>query len=155
MIASRIHKINNAFKYFLNFILASMVLVVFAQVIFRFVLSKPLPWSEEISRYMMVWITFLGAALAIEKKAHALVEFFVDLLPEKLRVIVKVIAIILSCVFYGIIAFYGWNFLSSSLTQFSAVLQLPMAYVYIVIPLSGILLILNSLAELEKLILRR
>lgn len=152
MLTSITKKVNGIFDHFLNILLAVMVVVVFAQVIFRFVLEAPLPWSEEVARYTMVWITFLGAALAIEKLAHPKVEVFVNLLPIRIRVPVHILAILLSCVFYLIIVYYGSQFVTSSIMQPSAVMRIPMGYVYTVIPVSGLLLILNSLSEIQLLI---
>lgn len=152
MLTSLVKKVNRISEHFLNLLLTAMVVVVFAQVIFRFVLKAPLPWSEEVARYTMVWITFLGAALAIEKWAHPRVEVFVNLLPVKIRIPVHILAILLSCVFYAIIAYYGAMFVTSSIMQPSAVMRIPMGYVYVVIPVSGLLLVLNSLVEIQMLL---
>lgn len=152
MLTSVIRKSNRVVENFLNLLLIVMVVVVFAQVIFRFVLEQPLPWSEEVARYIMVWIAFLGAALAIEKRAHPLVEVFVNLLPVKVRIPVHILAVGLSCIFYTIILYYGLMFVTSSMTQPSAVMRIPMGCVYVVIPLSGLMLFLNSLIEVQKLL---
>ena len=150
MFASVIKKANGIVENFSGSLLAVMVIVVFAQVIFRFVLEKPLPWSEEVARYIMVWITFLGAALAVKKMAHPQVEVFVDFLPRKIRFSVYIVAMALSCIFYTVIVYYGSMFVTSSMMQPSAVMRIPMGLVYMVIPISGLLLILNSLAQIQN-----
>ena len=63
-----------------------MVTVTLAQVIFRYLLTAPLPWSEELSRYCFVWIVFLGGALGLSRGIHLGVDLFVGMLPEKYRV---------------------------------------------------------------------
>lgn len=149
MLASVVKKVNRVSEHILNLLLTIMVVVVFVQVIFRFILMMPLSWSEEVARYIMIWTTFLGAALAVEKKAHPFVEVFTNTLPLTIRVPVHILIICLSCVFYAILVFYGAMFVSSSMMQPSAAMQIPMGYVYIIIPFGGIMLILNSMVEIQ------
>jgi TRAP-type C4-dicarboxylate transport system permease small subunit len=149
MLATLVKRVNKVSEHFLNILLIIMVVVVFLQVIFRFLITIPLSWSEEVSRYIMVWTTFLGAALAVEKKAHPYVEVLVNLLPLTIRIPMNILIICLCCVFYAILVFYGTMFVTTSVMQPSAALEIPMGYVYIVIPVGGILLILNSLAEMQ------
>jgi len=150
MFASVVKRVNRVSEHFLNILLVVMVVVVFLQVIFRFLLTVPLSWSEEVARYVMVWTTFLGAALAVEKKAHPYVEVLVNLLPLVIRVPMNILIICISCIFYAILVFYGTMFVTTSVMQPSAALEIPMGYVYIVIPVGGILLILNSLVEIQN-----
>jgi TRAP-type C4-dicarboxylate transport system permease small subunit len=149
MLTIMVKKMNRVSEHFLNILMAIMVLVVFIQIIFRFLLTIPLSWSEEVARYIMVWTTFLGAALAVEKKAHPFIEVFVNLLPLEIKVPVNILIICLSCVFYAILVFYGAMFVTSSVMQPSAAMEIPMGYVYIIIPVGGIMLILNSLVQIQ------
>jgi len=150
-----VSKMNSFFRAFLNSLLVVMVVVVFTQVFFRFVVERPLPWSEEVARYIMVWLTFLGAALAVEKRAHAVVEMFVKWFPRPVRVGMALLAMAASCLFYGLMTYYGARLITHSMTQFSPVLQLPMGYVYVVIPLSGVMLLLNTLVQAHELLVNR
>lgn len=122
-----------------------MVIVVFLQVLFRFVLDQPLAWTEELSRYLLIWITFLGAGYAMSVKAHPSIEMFF----EKANMSVKKVLIVLST---SLIIFFFWNivissyeFIERSMVQTSPVLSLPMGLVYTVIPVSGILFVINLL----------
>ena len=71
-------RVNALAEYAVCALLAVMVVVVFLQVIFRFIIRSSLPWSEELSRYVMVWIVFLGASIGIKRKSHIGVEVVVD-----------------------------------------------------------------------------
>ncbi len=59
--------VNTVTEYVVSVLLVIMVVVVFLQVIFRFVIHASLPWSEELSRYILVWLSFLGAAIGVRK----------------------------------------------------------------------------------------
>lgn len=152
MLSAAVLNINKVISRFTNLLLILMTLAVFAQVIFRFVLEQPLAWSEELSRYLMIWITFLGASLAIEKKAHPMIEVFVGYLPERIRLGVQVIAMLVSSVFYSLLIYFGGQFAISSFTQLTPAMRLPIGYVYLIIPISGVLLLLGSFAQIEKII---
>lgn len=152
MLGTVTRAINKVITRFANLLLITMALAVFAQVVFRFILKQPLAWSEEISRYLMIWLTFLGATLAIEKKAHPRVEIFVELLPRRIKQVVHVLVILLSSIFYSLLVYYGAEFMAKSLDQLSPAMGFPMGFVYLVIPVSGLLLILNSLAEIERIL---
>ena len=60
-----------------------MVTVTLAQVIFRYVIAAPLPWSEELARYCFVWIVFLGGAIGLSRGIHLGVDLFVNMLPPR------------------------------------------------------------------------
>ncbi|MHA6260769.1 TRAP transporter small permease [Sporosarcina sp. CAU 1771] len=141
---------NFTMKHFLNVIMAVLSLAVFAQVIFRFVLELPLSWSEELAVYCLVWITFLGAAYALSLKAHIGVDFFVDRFPASLKKVFLVIAAIASFSFYIILIIQGYDLVQSSMSQTSPVMKIPMGLIYLVIPLSGLFLIINLIHLLVK-----
>ena len=63
----------------------SMTLVIFAQVIFRYILKSPLAWSEELARYLFVWVSFIGSVVAARRNQHIGVEMLVNKLPAGFR----------------------------------------------------------------------
>jgi len=138
--------INFVMKYFLILLMVVLTSSVFLQVVFRFVLEQPLAWSEELARYCLVWLTFLGAAYAMSLRAHIGVTFFNDLFPLKIRRVLFIIATLASVSFFALMVFQGYNLVGQSMEQLSPVLRIPMGFIYFVIPLSGFLLIVNLLA---------
>ncbi|MCF6094839.1 TRAP transporter small permease [Microaerobacter geothermalis] len=138
-----VERMNEVMKHILNLLLFVMVIVVFAQVLIRYIFDQPLAWSEELARYILVWITFLGAAYAMSKKAHVGVEIVVKLFPKNFQKIVTVLSALLSLFFFGMMIYQGYLFVERTMAQTSAVLQLPMGGVYFVIPLSGVLISIN------------
>lgn len=141
-----INATNYMLKHLLNVIMLVLVVSVFMQVIFRFVINSPLAWTEELARYSLVWLTFLGAAYAMSRKAHIGVEFFVNLFSGLGKKILQTVATFISLIFFGLMIFSGYNLVSNTMVQTSPVLEIPMGLVYAAIPVSGLLLTVNLIA---------
>lgn len=135
-----LQKINSLVEYIVCALLTVMVIVVFLQVIFRFVLHSSLPWSEELSRYLMVWIVFLGAGIGIMKKSHIGVEALVILLPDKLQKWTAVLVNALCCVFFAFMIQYGSLILKVVGRQLSPAMEISMAIPYSALLAGGTLM---------------
>ncbi len=147
--------LNTALEKILQFVCAwlmgLMVVDVTWQVLSRFVMSHPSSFSEELARFLLLWIGFLGGAYAFRKFAH----LGLDILTANLKGYVKKLAEgfsdVVSLLFAAILMVFGGAkimWLTLELEQYSAALQVPMGYVYSVIPLSGVLICLFSLERL-------
>jgi TRAP-type C4-dicarboxylate transport system permease small subunit len=135
--------VNKIIVYIITVLFGAMSIASLLQVIFRYVLKHPLPWSEELARFLFVWVVFLGSAVAIKEKAHVGLEYFVDQLKISQRKIIYALAYIL-CMFMSIIiCINGFSVVKSTLTQLSPAMHLPMAYVYFAIPLGFLLSLFN------------
>ena len=124
-----------------------MTIMVFLQVIFRYVLGEALSFSEELARYMFVWSVAMGTALALKKRSHIGVEVFVELIPVRFQNLMVLITSLLSLLFFGLLIWYGFVMVGATMDQESAALLLPMGYVYLAIPLSGIVLFVCEIAN--------
>ncbi|MFF0830803.1 TRAP transporter small permease [Brevibacillus sp. NPDC003359] len=138
-----VSKINSILRFFIIALLAIMVIAVFLQVLFRFLLDQPLAWTEEVARYLLIWITFLGSAYAMSIKAHIGTEYIQKYLSPRMNKLVLVIAALCSLIFFLVMVQQGYVLSARSMTQTSPTLLVPMGYVYMVIPISGALLIMN------------
>ncbi|MBN2286865.1 MAG: TRAP transporter small permease [Tissierellales bacterium] len=141
-IFGKISKSIDAFVNVLVFIaIVGMIVVISLQIITR-VFFDALIWSEELSRYLLVWATFLGASLSYKRGMHIAVTFVVDAFPAKISKIVKLMSILFCMMFFIIGLKYGIDYINMQTFQVSAALRIPMKYVYIVIPASfGIMLV--------------
>lgn len=83
----------------LAFVLGTIVVVMFFQVLFRYVFNNSITWSEELIRYLFVWITFFGAALCFRDRIHIGIDFFLDLMPTPIRRFVERINLIIMILF--------------------------------------------------------
>jgi len=137
--------INSITRYFVIAIMGLMIVAVFLQVLFRFFLDQPLAWTEELARYLLVWLTFLGSAYAMSIKAHIGTEYIQKFLSPLWNKIVLSVAALLTITFFVVMIHQGYLLSMRSMTQTSPSLLVPMGYVYMVIPISGILLIMNVL----------
>lgn len=140
-----ISKINSLTRFIVVALLAVMVVAVFLQVLFRFFLDQPLAWTEELARYLLIWITFLGSAYAMAIKAHIGTEYIQKFLSPLMNKIVLGVAAVISIFFFVVMVQQGYILSARSMTQTSPTLLVPMGYVYMVIPISGVLLIMNVL----------
>ncbi|MBI9077704.1 MAG: TRAP transporter small permease [Desulfatibacillum sp.] len=123
----------------------SMALVVCTQVFFRYVLNDSLFWSEEIARYLLVWLTFLGATSAYHRGVHPRIETFAALLPPKVRLGVRVIIHLVSLALFVLMIVYGVQFSHFVRFQISPALNVPKWVVTAVIPASGFILCIHNL----------
>jgi TRAP-type C4-dicarboxylate transport system permease small subunit len=125
---------------------ATMVGVVAAQVFFRYGLNQSLFWSEELARYLLVWLTFLGATVAYRRGAHPRIDLFASRLGPASARALRIAAHLVAMAFFGLLVVYGAQFAHFVRQQISPALQLPMWIVLLVLPLSGALLILHAAA---------
>jgi TRAP-type C4-dicarboxylate transport system permease small subunit len=141
-------------QYVLFVMVAAMVAIVFAQVIFRFILHASLPWSEEAARYIMVWISMLGASVGLRNKGHIGVEAVVMLLPAPAKRAVSVVTTAVAAVFFSGTIYYGIRTLSVVSAQESPAMEISMAIPYGSIVVGGALMALYSIEELANLLTR-
>ncbi len=141
---------NFGIKHVLNLLMALLVTVVFLQVIFRFILNSPLAWTEELARYSLIWLTFLGAAYAMSLKAHIGMEFFVNLFGVSIRKVLYIIATFASLIFFLLMVIEGYDLAMQGMSQTSPVLRIPMGMIYMIIPVSGVVLIINMASQFSK-----
>jgi len=136
-------------------IMAVMVINVTWQVFSRYVIQSPSSFTDELSRYLLVWLGMLGAAYVAGQGNH----LAIDILPTKLtgeskRRLLMVINVVIILFVIPVMIMGGSNlvYITYILEQKSATLQLPLAYVYMMIPFSGLLVLFYQLVDLLSLI---
>lgn len=130
--------------------LIAMSIIVFMQVICRFILKSSLPWSEEASRYLLVWVSFLGGAYGVRRGAHLGVEAVILMLPKKLRSFVELLSMVIGIALCGIILKYGVDIVITQMNrmQYSPAMRIPMGYVYLAIPVGMVLFIIRYIQNI-------
>ena len=124
-----------------------LILTCFAQICTRLA-GVPLSWSEELARYLAVWLTFIGAAYALRKHSLATVEILYDKLTGVSKKTLYVFISILIIVFSFVLIRYGLAFSLKFMRQTSPALHIPKGIVYFSAPLSGILMCLYQIEAL-------
>jgi len=120
------------------------------QVVMRYVFSMALAWNEELTRFFFVWFSYLGASLGVQRQGHIRVLSFILLFPNvTLRRVALLVSDGLWLAFMLIVVVYSFDFLEIVLRfpQGSAVLDIPLLYVYVIIP-GGFLLMSLRLLQL-------
>ena len=130
--------------------LIAMSIILFVQVVFRFVLHAALPWSEEASRYLLVWTAFIGGAYGVRRGAHIGIEAFALLLPKKAQKVLNLFVLVVSTVVCCIILKYGIDIVSTQLSkgQLSPAMRIPMGYMYAAIPVGMFFFIIRHIEEI-------
>ena len=129
--------------WLIKIILVLMVLTTALQIICR-VFFSALSWSEELTRYLLVWSTFLGAGCVFKTHGHISVLVFQNLLSPQIKKGIKVLVNLLCLLLFGIAAFYGFKYMSMQGNQLSSSLRIPMKYIYFSIPLGFSMMIVYA-----------
>jgi TRAP-type C4-dicarboxylate transport system permease small subunit len=144
-----IHYLDTALTRALILLMLCLVGAVLWQVISRYVFTSPSSWTEELARFLLIWIALLGGVYAFRTGMH----LGLDILPKKLTGrpgrMLKIFTLLMVLLFsVAVLVTGGANLviLTWELRQYSAVLGLPMALVYTVIPVSGTLICIYALA---------
>ena len=127
---------------------AVLVIDVLWQVFTRFVMGKPSSWTEELATFLLIWVSLLGAAVALGRGAHLGIDYFVSKLPERDRIQTELFVFAVITVFSLLAMVVGGIGLvkrTLDVEQISVALHIPMGYVYLAIPISGAFLVLYGL----------
>ncbi len=131
--------------------MAGLTAVITLQIVSR-VFFTSVSWTEEVARFLLIWITFLGAALAYQQGRHIAVTLLRDTLPPALRRIVSGVAVLVAIVFLLTLAKIGWQYMNMQSFQKSPSLRLSMTYVYAVMPFAALLMAGLSVIDLIRLL---
>lgn len=141
--------LGGAVDFVLAVLLVAMTAVVFIQVFFRYVLDAALPWPEEVARILIVWLSFLGAYMAMREKKHIGFGVLVEQFPRRLQAAVNLIGRVFIVLFLLVVVKEGSGFVREHV-------DIPMPYtdvstgwmVYSVFPVAGGLMLFQSLLDI-------
>jgi TRAP-type C4-dicarboxylate transport system permease small subunit len=122
-----------------------MAAVVFYQVYTRYVLSDSAGWTEEIARYFLVAVVFIGASMSVRKNNHIQVDYFYRLIPKRLGRVLSTLVDVVRCVFLGYAVWLTWLLLQRIGGQPMAVIELPVGWVFAAMMFGFSLMFLRSL----------
>lgn len=143
---SALDRFDNGFRWINAAVLAVMMMamlgLVFFNVASRNLVSVSYGWVDEVSRYLMIWIVFLGIGLALREGMHVAVTIFVDI-ARRARPALIWIGFALVFAFFAALVWYGYQYASFASRQRSAMLNLPMGMIYLAIPIGSALAIVH------------
>ncbi len=131
--------------------MVALTFVISLQIVSR-VFFTSVTWTEEVARFLLIWITFLGATLAFQQGRHIAVQLARDSLPDNLRRIVIGAGILVSIAFLGTLTWIGWRYMDLQSFQRSPSLRIPMNNIYLVMPVASGLMAAMSCIDLVRLL---
>ena len=136
--------INKILRFIVIIMLSVMSVVVFAQVLFRIV-HLSIPWSEELSKYLLIWSTFLGAAICIRKGSLVGLEFLKNSMSEEKQKILQTILNLIVCAMLLFLINVGFWAVRTVWFQITPVLKLSMGLMYAAIPIGSVFMLINQI----------
>ncbi|WP_163559859.1 TRAP transporter small permease [Halomonas sp. NO4] len=149
LLANRaIDQFNRLIGWGLAALLLVMTVLIFWQVFARFVVGSPLFFSDEIARFAMLWLTFLGAGYAYRKGALISVDIVLEYAGKTLGCLLRISIILCSAVFAFIMVKYGYDLMDRVSSQTAPSTRISMMWPYMAIPAGGVVIMVNSLGLL-------
>lgn len=128
--------------------LALIVILTLAQVFYRYFLDSPILWSEELSRLVVVWMTFIGASAVCWQGRHLAVDVFFNILPDRIRKTIRILNQLLAIGFLAVLTYKSIRIVRLENFQDMSILPLPQGTVRLAATIGGGLMILAILARL-------
>jgi TRAP-type C4-dicarboxylate transport system permease small subunit len=156
-----VDRLNLVLTYLIGLLLAVMTVAVLTQVLVRFVLTAgginlSAAWTEELARYVLIWIVFLGAAIGCRRRQLISLEFIVQRMPPLPGQGMVYLGMIICVCFFALLISVGLAFMELGEVETSPVMQIPKAWVYAAMPAGAALMILNmATLAAETLLARR
>ncbi len=132
-------------KYFSFGLLVAVFLCIMLQVFCNYVLSNALSWTQELSRILLVWLTFFGAALVTRRKMHIGLTMLVEKTPRRIQNIVMILGYIVTILFIGATIIHGWSLSLFGTSQTLTYLNVSYFWCYVGIPIGATCILLQIL----------
>lgn len=120
---------------------ATVFVITFAQVLCRYVLKSPLPWSTDILRLAFTYLVFWGAAWCVREKGNLNVDVVLTAMPVRMRKAVEILINVILCAFFIFLMVYGGQFAKGGLSQSTSYLPIPMTAYYASIPSAALVML--------------
>ncbi|MBA2780078.1 TRAP transporter small permease [Billgrantia kenyensis] len=143
-----IEHFNRLIGWVLAGLLLMMTILIFWQVFARFVVGRPLYFSDEIARFSMIWLTFLGAGYAYRKGALISVDILLEYAGKKLSCLLRIAIILCSALFALIMITYGYELMDRVSSQTAPSTRISMMWPYMAVPAGGVVILINSIGLL-------
>ncbi|MBU3647446.1 MAG: TRAP transporter small permease [Limnohabitans sp.] len=136
-------------------LLAAMAIIIFSNVVLRYATSQSIEWAEEVARYLMIWLTFVGAGPVLRYGGHIAVENLQDNLPLPWARAIRMLIAVLLTGFFVFIIYYGVIYVERVQYQMTPTTQISMSWVYAAMPVGGALLLAHWLLIVRDYVLTR
>lgn len=139
-------------KSILMLLMIVMVFTVSYGVFTRYVLNEAAVWTGELASYTLVWLTFLGAGWGILDRSHITFDSLIEKLPFKVKAVIQIIFRIAMIGFSCLMTYYGFLLAVNSMNDLTLTLPITKGVVYMIIPISGSIMVLGFILEIIHLL---
>lgn len=153
MLRKIIHRIMDGIKLMLGIILLATLVLLFINVLLRYVFENPIVWAEELIGFALVWIVFIGAVVVTWERGHIVVGTLKTVLPEAVYIWIERFIAILSTVICLIIASICWELVMKTVAtgQLSTAARIPMYLILLALPFSYLCMAIGFAQESYQL----
>ncbi len=142
-------------RWVLIVMLAVMSVIIFANVVLRYTTNVSIEWAEEVSRHLMIWLTFIGCGPVLRYGGHIAVENLQDALPRPMAVALRAcIALLLTGLFVFFI-WFGLDYMDRTQYQITPATQISVAYIYAALPLGAAMTLIHWLLIVRDYVFER
>jgi C4-dicarboxylate transporter DctQ subunit len=121
----------------------AMTVMVFVNVVCRYIFNSPIPGSDELATLAFTWATFLGASLGIRRQLHLGIEFVTRLFPMRFQAFCGLLVSVIIAGFSGLLFAYGLKIMATAHLKLTPVLQWPYTWVYLAVPVGAVLMVIR------------
>lgn len=139
-------------KWVLVLLLSAMSIIVFANVSLRYMTNFSIIWAEEVARYLMIWMTFLGAGMALRMGGHVAITNLHDMVPLRTARYLRGIVALILLGFCVLMVWIGYDYMSRMGRQLTPATRIPFSYIYAAMPIGFTLLTLHFLFVIKAYI---
>lgn len=135
--------IHNLEKVLSSILLAIMTIVTFAAAVNRFTLKLSMPWSEELVKFLLMWMTMIGAAMGIGRNEHVGIDVFINRFPKLLQHIITQIMYLVGMFFSVLFLYIGVQMVQKQYMQKSTAMEVSMGLVYACVVVGAVLMFIE------------
>lgn len=130
-------------------LLLSATGIIFVNVILRYFFSASTTWAEEVTRYLIVYVSFVGGSIGVRQGEHVGIDLIYQLVPETVKRILSSIMYLVAMLFTAILAYYGWRitYFTFATGQISPTIMIPIWIVYLSMPAGSLLMSIRFLQK--------
>ena len=143
-----LNRLNKIIGFIDGLSLLAMMILVLMQIFYRYCLEKPLPQSQELAIFAMVYVTMFGCAMAVRNKTHVAVNFLVDRYPPRTAEALRLLAYVIAVIFFALLCWEGCILAMRSMTQKATATGIPNGYIVAAVPMGSALSIIFLLQHL-------
>jgi TRAP-type C4-dicarboxylate transport system permease small subunit len=142
-------------RWVLIVMLAVMSVIIFTNVVLRYTTNQSIEWAEEVSRHLMIWLTFLGCGPVLRYGGHIAVENMQDLMPRSVAIAMRLVIAVLIFALFIFLTWFGLDYMDRTQYQQTPATQISFAYVYAALPMGSAMTLIHWLFIVRDYVLER